>query len=53
MPKILLSELIKKGNIKDIKQMEEFIRKESRFYHKEYTYLTIPEPKKIKSSLKK
>ena len=32
--------------------MEEYIPKESPFYHKEYTYLTIPKPEKIKSNLK-
>ena len=32
--------------------MEEFIPKESPYYHKEYTYITIPKPEKIKSNLK-
>ncbi len=49
---IFIKNILEKGNIEDIKNVEEFIPKESPFYHKVYNYIQEHKPEKEKSSLK-
>ena len=49
---IFIKNILEKGNIEDIKNVEEFIPKESPYYHKVYSYLQEHKPEKEKSILK-
>ena len=49
---IFINNILEKGNIEDIKNVEEFIPKESPYYHNVYSYLQEHKPEKEKSSLK-
>ena len=50
---ILIKNILEIGNIEDIKNVEEFIPKESPYYHNVYSYLQEHKPEKEKIKFKK